>query len=97
VEEFFRLLTRAEFFVVQASGVPPTRFNNEFVICYIVQQPYTRMRLKLGIATQYDCSTRFSHHQSCLLFAENEILADKIIPEKRGANRGYFGEQNFQP
>jgi hypothetical protein len=32
-----------------------------------------------------------------LLFAENEILADKIIPEKRRANCGYFGEQNFQP
>jgi hypothetical protein len=55
---------RAEFSDVQASSEPPTRFNNVFVICHIVQQPDTRMRVKLGTATPHDYSTRFigSHH-----------------------------------
>src|SRR5215831_14962863 len=55
---------RAEFSDVQASTMPATGFNNVFVICHIVQQPDTRMRVKLGTATPHDYSTRFigSHH-----------------------------------
>jgi hypothetical protein len=64
-EELFRLLTRAEFSDVQASSVTPTRFNNVLVICHIVQQPDTRVRVKLGTATPHDYSMRFirSHHE----------------------------------
>jgi hypothetical protein len=56
---------QAEFSDVQASTVTPTRFNNVFVICHIVQQPDTRMRVKLGAATPHDYSMRFirGHHE----------------------------------
>jgi hypothetical protein len=67
--------------------------------CWYLANPLigSDIRKPRRIDSNHGCLALVGSTDLCVLFAENEVLADKIIPKERGANRAYFGDQNLQP